>query len=40
VTKPNSNRRVVLTFDDGFVNVLDFGLQPLADHGFQAIQFL
>ena len=25
------NRRVALTFDDGFRNVLEFGLEPLAD---------
>src|SRR5437588_9801849 len=34
------NRSVVLTFDDGFVNVLQFGSKPLADYGCQAIQFL
>ena len=31
---------VVLTFDDGFRNVLEQGLTSLAEHGFQAIQFL
>ena len=33
-------RRLVLTFDDGFENVLLLGLGPLREHGFQAIQFL
>jgi peptidoglycan/xylan/chitin deacetylase (PgdA/CDA1 family) len=37
---PNSHRQVVLTFDDGFANVLEFGHKPLAANGFQAIQFL
>jgi peptidoglycan/xylan/chitin deacetylase (PgdA/CDA1 family) len=36
----NPNRRVVITFDDGFRNVLEFGLGPLAENGYQAIQFL
>ena len=31
---------IVLTFDDGFCNVLEHGLTPLAEHGFQATQFL
>src|SRR5438309_2156431 len=31
---------VVLTFDDGFVSALKFGLDPLATHQFRAIQFL
>ena len=35
-----SPRRAVLTFDDGFTNVLDHGLPVLRRHGFQAIQFL
>jgi len=30
----------VLTFDDGYVNVLRYGLEPLASTGFKAIQFL
>src|SRR6266567_1019795 len=34
------NRRVVLTFDDGFRNVLEFGLEPLAKYNCKAIQFL
>ena len=33
-------RQVVLTFDDGFRNVLEHGLAPLAQHRFRAIQFL
>ncbi len=33
-------RRVALTFDDGFVNVLTHGLEPLRESGFHAIQFL
>lgn len=36
----NSKLAVVLTFDDGFRNVLRHGLEPLRRHGFQAIQFL
>ena len=32
--------RVVFTFDDGFVSVLELGLAPLAQAGFQAIQYL
>ena len=34
------NQRVVVTFDDGFQNVLAHGLAPLAQHRFRAIQFL
>ena len=33
-------RTVVLTFDDGFCNVLENTLPVLAAHGFQATQFL
>jgi peptidoglycan/xylan/chitin deacetylase (PgdA/CDA1 family) len=33
-------RRVVLTFDDGFRNVFDNALEPLARHGMRALQFL
>lgn len=33
-------RRIALTFDDGFENVLRHGLEPLRQHGFRAIQFL
>jgi peptidoglycan/xylan/chitin deacetylase (PgdA/CDA1 family) len=36
----NPGQRVVLTFDDGFANVLRHGIAPLARHGFTAIQFL
>jgi len=35
-----SARAIGLTFDDGFRNVLTFGLEPLARHRFRAIQFL
>ena len=31
---------ILLTFDDGFCNVLEHGLAPLAQNGFRAIQFL
>jgi len=31
---------IALTFDDGFSNVLRYGLEPLAKHRFHAIQFL
>jgi peptidoglycan/xylan/chitin deacetylase (PgdA/CDA1 family) len=33
-------QRVTLTFDDGFRNVWEHALEPLAAHGFHAIQFL
>ena len=36
----NPGKRIALTFDDGFANVLHHGLAPLARHGFRAIQFL
>ena len=36
----NPAKRVVLTFDDGFENVLRCGLEPMRSHGFTAIQFL
>src|SRR5277367_3386781 len=35
-----AGRRVTITFDDGYVNVLRHGLEPLAKNGFKAIQFL
>jgi peptidoglycan/xylan/chitin deacetylase (PgdA/CDA1 family) len=35
-----SNRRVVLSFDDGFRNVFQNALEPLAQKQFRAIQFL
>ena len=34
------NRRVVITFDDGLRNVLEFGVPLLKQHKFSAIQFL
>lgn len=37
---PGSTSRVVLTFDDGFRNVLENGLEALSHSGFRAIQFL
>lgn len=37
---PWREREVVLTFDDGYVNVLRLGLGPLRETGFQAVQFL
>lgn len=36
----NSKRRIVLSFDDGFENVLRMGLEPLHAAGFRAIQYL
>ena len=36
----NPGRRLALTFDDGFANVLRHGLEPLARHGFRAIEYL
>jgi peptidoglycan/xylan/chitin deacetylase (PgdA/CDA1 family) len=36
----NSARRVAITFDDGFENVFKNALEPLAAHGFRAIEFL
>lgn len=39
-TKPASDRQVIITFDDAYVNVLRFGLKPLAVNGFKAIQFV
>lgn len=37
---PRTAQRIVVTFDDGYVNVLRHGLEPLAQTGFKAIQFL
>src|SRR5271170_1237329 len=34
------SRRLVLTFDDGFRNVFDNALEPLARRGMRALQFL
>ena len=36
----NPGKRIALTFDDGFANVFQHGLEPLARHGFRAIEFL
>jgi peptidoglycan/xylan/chitin deacetylase (PgdA/CDA1 family) len=35
-----TGKQIVITFDDGYVNVLRHGLEPLADTRFKAIQFL
>ena len=37
---PSQAKRVVITFDDGYTNVLRHGLAPLGANGFKAIQFL
>lgn len=37
---PLKQKRIVITFDDGYVNALRHGLEPLAKTGFRAIQFL
>ena len=37
---PVKEQRIVITFDDGYENVLRYGLEPLAAHHFKAIQFL
>ena len=39
-TTPCASRQLVITFDDGFENVLRHGLKPLAENQFQAVQFL
>src|ERR1043166_7969696 len=39
-SSPGNERRVIITFDDGFRNVLEHGLRPLQENGFRAIQFL
>ena len=36
----NPGRSIALTFDDGFANVFEHGLEPLARHGFRAVEFL
>jgi peptidoglycan/xylan/chitin deacetylase (PgdA/CDA1 family) len=36
----NSRFQMLLTFDDGFENVLGHGLEPMRESGFRAIQFL
>lgn len=35
-----TQRHIVLTFDDGYANVLRHGLQPLAENDCRALQFL
>jgi peptidoglycan/xylan/chitin deacetylase (PgdA/CDA1 family) len=37
---PRMDCRIVITFDDGYVNVLRHGLEPLRETGFKAVQFL
>ncbi|HEV2391442.1 MAG TPA: polysaccharide deacetylase family protein [Verrucomicrobiae bacterium] len=37
---PNQHKRVALTFDDGYVNVLRYGLEPMAAAKFKAALFL
>jgi peptidoglycan/xylan/chitin deacetylase (PgdA/CDA1 family) len=37
---PDQPGQIGITFDDGYVNVLRDGLKPLADHGFQAMQYV
>ena len=32
--------RIGISFDDGYVNVLKYGLGPLEEHGFQALQYI
>ena len=38
--EPRSRNQIVITFDDGYVNVLRHGLEALASTQFTAIQFL
>jgi peptidoglycan/xylan/chitin deacetylase (PgdA/CDA1 family) len=35
-----TDKQLVITFDDGYLNVLRYALEPLAHTGFRAIQFL
>lgn len=35
-----NGRTMALTFDDGFLSAFQSGLEPLARHGFRAMQFL
>ena len=37
---PVTPGRIVITFDDGYANVLRYGLEPLGAAGFKGIQFL
>jgi peptidoglycan/xylan/chitin deacetylase (PgdA/CDA1 family) len=39
-TKGNSEKRIVITFDDGFRNVLEHSIVALHETGFRAIQFI
>jgi peptidoglycan/xylan/chitin deacetylase (PgdA/CDA1 family) len=36
----NAGKKFVVTFDDGYIDVVENALQPLARHGFRAILFL
>jgi len=38
--RDNNASKVVLTFDDGCADVLQNAIEPMARHGFRAIQFL
>jgi peptidoglycan/xylan/chitin deacetylase (PgdA/CDA1 family) len=38
--RSTAQRHIALTFDDGYANVMRYGLRPLAEHGFRALQFL
>ncbi len=35
-----AKQHIVITFDDGYASCVHYGLKPLADHEFRAIQFL
>lgn len=37
---PAAAGRIGISFDDGYVNVLKYGLGPLQEHGFQALQYI
>jgi peptidoglycan/xylan/chitin deacetylase (PgdA/CDA1 family) len=37
---PAGPKQIGITFDDGYVNVLRYGLGPLHEHGFQALQYI
>ncbi len=39
-TIPGQKKTIVLTFDDGFRDVFENAMTPMAAHGFNAIQFL
>ena len=36
----DTQKKICLSFDDGFANALQYGLEPLRENGFRAIQFL